>query len=97
MPHRLLSIRRRVPGSARSAYLDAWARLRAAATAAGANAWLFHSPGDPELHLEFIEWSAAADPLARPAVATELAALHSAFAGEEERWDEVRTHPEGSA
>jgi hypothetical protein len=89
VPHALLTIRRHVPGSGLSAYLAAWERLRAAAAAAGAHAWLFRSPAQPGLYLEFLEWAAAAAPLVRADVAAALATLAAAFPGEDELWDEV--------
>jgi len=88
VPHALLSIRRHVPESGLGAYLAAWEPLRAAAAGAGAHAWLFRSPAQPGLFLEFLEW-AAADPLARADVAAALAALGAAFPGTQELWDEV--------
>jgi len=91
-PHRLLSARRAVPVDRLPDYARAWERVRSAAAASGAHAWLFRaaSPRDTSWYLEFLEWSAAgADPTETPELARALAELGAAFPGSVERWDEV--------
>jgi hypothetical protein len=61
---RLVSLRRRVPGSRRERYGQLWTGLVAEATKAGAHAWRFVSPRDGDLYLEFLEFKADADPRA---------------------------------
>lgn len=90
--HALLSARRTVAGERLREYARAWERVRAAAAAAGAHAWLFRaaSPPDPTPYLEFLEWPAAAgDVTAAPELSAALAELTAAFPGTSERWDEV--------
>ncbi len=88
--HRLLSARRTIAPERLAAYGRAWARVRAAAAAAGAHAWRFHAAAAPDSYLEFLEWSAAAGDLtAEPGLARALAELGAAFPGTVERWDEV--------
>ncbi len=53
---RLLSTRRLIPLDRLEDYLADWQRVRAAAEAAGARAWLFRGTGHEDHFIEFIEW-----------------------------------------
>lgn len=74
---RLVSLRRRVPAERDPTYRTLWATLVAAVTPLEAHAWRFVSPEDPELHLEFLEFRASADPRAAGDVRDLLARMES--------------------
>lgn len=91
-PRRLVSTRRRTDPAARERYDALWSALQGAATAAGAHAWRFVARGDPDLHLEFLEFAAGSDPRDLPEVHSLLARLGAEVGGAEvEEWDECRT------
>lgn len=84
---RLVSIRRSVPAGRAPEYAAAWARLREAAAARGAHAWVFRAEADADARLEFIEFRPGADPRGAPAVAEALLALERlAAASVVEEW-----------
>jgi hypothetical protein len=85
----LVSLRRRVPAPLRDAHAAAWAQLHREATARGAHAWRFASAADPELYLEFLEFSADADPRGNTEVSGALARLDEVGAAEVEQWVEA--------
>jgi hypothetical protein len=87
---RLVSLRRRVPASRQARYGELWGALAAEATKTGAHAWRFVSPGDGELHLEFLEFRADADPRRSEATQRILRQLREEAAAEVEEWVEAR-------
>lgn len=90
MPHHLRSTRRQVLADQLPAYLRAWIRVRDAAEARGARAWLFRGDRAAGTFLEFVEWSAeAGDPLADPAVMAAVEALAPFGDGVTEHWAEA--------
>ena len=74
---RLVSLRRRVPADRVPSYQALWAALAATVTPLQAHAWRFVSPQDPELHLEFLEFGATADPRAAGDVRDLLARMET--------------------
>lgn len=88
---RLVSLRRRVPAPRRARYGELWTALVADATKAGAHAWRFVSPRDGEVHLEFLEFRADADPRAGEGTRRILRELDADVAlAEVEEWLEAR-------
>lgn len=88
---RLVSLRRRVPHSRGARYRELWSALEAEATEAGAHAWRFASPRDGELHLEFLEFRAGADPREGEGTRAILRGLEAEVAtAEVEEWVEAR-------
>lgn len=78
---RLVSLRRRVPSDRDASYRTLWASLAARVTPLEAHAWRFVSPQDPELHLEFLEFKASADPRAARDVRDLLARMETEAGG----------------
>lgn len=72
---RLVSLRRRVTPERIGDYAALWEVLAGAVNADGSHAWRFVSRNDPSVHLEFLEFSSAADPRSRPEVAAALARI----------------------
>jgi hypothetical protein len=76
-------------------YTAAWARLRASATSANMNAWLFRGTDHEDHFMEFLEWSDDGAPAPMPdrdQIATLREELEENFGhGHEDRWDEVVT------
>jgi hypothetical protein len=88
---RLVSLRRRVEGDAQKRYRELWSALAEAVIATGAHAWGFVSTGDPQLHLEFLEFRAAADPRGEAPVRLLLERLDAEVSlAETEEWLEAR-------
>jgi hypothetical protein len=84
---RLVSLRRSVPSPRMEAYGALWTSLAEEVVRAGAHAWRFVSPQDPELHLEFLEFKAAVDPRREPPVRALLDRLDvEAAAAATEEW-----------
>lgn len=74
---RLLSLRRRVTPDRTPSYRLLWDTLSSVVVASGAHAWRFVSPQDSTLHLEFLEFSASADPRSATEVRELLARLET--------------------
>lgn len=88
---RLVGLRRRVPASRRARYGELWSALVADAMEAGAHAWRFVSLRDGEIHLEFLEFRADADPRAGEGTRRILRELDAEVAvAEVEEWAEAR-------
>lgn len=83
---RLVSIRRRVPAPLRDRYDQAWDELARRVSAGGAHAWRFVAAEAPDLHVEFLEFAAGADPRHDPEVAAALRVLGAVAAADAEEW-----------
>ena len=70
----LLITRRTVPLDRLEEYAESWARLCAAASAHGCQAWLFRRTDHEDRFIEFVEWPGAS-PLADDALGSALREL----------------------
>lgn len=76
---RLLCTRRLVPAERREEYDAGWTRLRAAATAGGAQAWRFVTAARGDVYVEFLEFAAEHDAREDAEANAALLALKAAF------------------
>lgn len=87
---RLLSTRRLIPLTQLDEYLDAWATLRSAFTAAGGHAWLFRAANRHDQFIEFLEFGSRPEILEREDVIEAREALDDEFGeGQLEEWEEA--------
>lgn len=85
----LLVVRRRVSAADSAVYDEAWSRFREAALGKGAKAWRFRSTGDAHEFLEFLEFSANADPREDEAIRAAVAVLDGVSPAATEEWEDA--------
>jgi hypothetical protein len=98
MTRRLIATRRVIPLDRLEEYVAGWHRLRSAAEAAGARAWLFRGTDHQDHIIEFIEWSddGALPPPEVDGVAAARLDLDQSFgAGHADEWEELPAPREG--